>query len=196
MKKCWTECGIFGLKTPEYERNNLRRAWNILTYLRKVGRHAQAFAEVLRPDAVIASSTYPNDFALAKKIADFSGGRAYFEIHDLWPLSPMVLYHLKENNPLFGGCKRERMRPFPNRKKCCLSCLPQTNISKRGDLTPQSSYTFPMGSFHPTRKRRYPLPFMGTLWKCYARQENLLSYMLGALRMPTRWNLLFFPAFT
>lgn len=76
------------VKTPAYQRNNLRRAWNIFTYIQKVSRHAEAFAQVLKPDAVIASSTYPNDFALAKKIADLAGGKAYFEIHDLWPLSP------------------------------------------------------------------------------------------------------------
>ena len=121
------------VKTPEYERNNLRRAWNILTYLRKVGRHAQAFAEVLQPDAVIASSTYPNDFALAKKIADFSGGRAYFEIHDLWPLSPMVLYGLKENNPLIRWLQKGEDEALSQSEKV-LSILPAADqhIKERG----------------------------------------------------------------
>jgi glycosyltransferase involved in cell wall biosynthesis len=56
--------------------------------LRKVGAE---LAAQLQPDVVIASSTYPLDIWPAHRIARLAGARLLFEVHDLWPLSPMEL---------------------------------------------------------------------------------------------------------
>jgi glycosyltransferase involved in cell wall biosynthesis len=43
------------------------------------------------PDVIIASSTYPLDNYPAYKLAKKSNAKYVYEVHDLWPLSPMEL---------------------------------------------------------------------------------------------------------
>ena len=57
-------------------------------------------ASKYQPDAVIASSTYPFDIWPAAKIAKRSKAGLFFEIHDLWPLTPMEMGHLSKWNPM------------------------------------------------------------------------------------------------
>jgi glycosyltransferase involved in cell wall biosynthesis len=52
-----------------------------------------------RPDVVIASSTYPMDVWPAHRIARLAGAKLLFEIHDLWPLTPMELGHMPRWHP-------------------------------------------------------------------------------------------------
>jgi glycosyltransferase involved in cell wall biosynthesis len=63
----------------------------MLTFVRTLWRRAGEIARRVQPDAVIASSTYPLDIYPARKIARRSSARLIFEVHDLWPLSPMEL---------------------------------------------------------------------------------------------------------
>lgn len=123
---CW-------VKTPAYHSNGPMRMLNMTLFYQKVKRRAKFLAEKYRPEAVIASSTYPMDIYLAKRIADFSGGRFYFEIHDLWPLSPVVLYHISEKNPLIRMLQRAEDFAFSHAQKV-LSVLPQADahIRERG----------------------------------------------------------------
>jgi glycosyltransferase involved in cell wall biosynthesis len=55
------------------------------------------------PDIVIASSTYPLDIYPARRIARASGAKLVFEVHDLWPLSPMELGNMKPWHPFIMG---------------------------------------------------------------------------------------------
>ncbi|MEG2039393.1 MAG: glycosyltransferase family 4 protein, partial [Oscillospiraceae bacterium] len=57
-------------------------------------------AKRLKPDVVIASSTYPFDAYFAIKIAKISGAAFVYEIHDIWPLSLEVLHGYSEKHPL------------------------------------------------------------------------------------------------
>jgi len=77
------------LKTPEYEGNTIKRVFNILTFVRLLFKHKKMFANEFKPDVVIASSTYPFDIYPAKKIAKICRAKLIFEVHDLWPLSPI-----------------------------------------------------------------------------------------------------------
>jgi glycosyltransferase involved in cell wall biosynthesis len=60
-------------------------------FVLRLQRDAARLAAELRPDAVIASSTYPLDIWPAARIARLAGARLLFEVHDLWPLTPMEL---------------------------------------------------------------------------------------------------------
>lgn len=53
----------------------------------------------LKPDVVIASSTYPLDSYPAYKLAKKTGAKFVFELHDLWPLSPMELGGMSKWHP-------------------------------------------------------------------------------------------------
>lgn len=96
------------LKTPAYRKNDIRRMLNMATFLRKLKRYAPRIAEAYRPDAVVASSTYPYDVREARRIADCCAKpcRVLYEIHDLWPLSLIELYHLSEKNPYIRSLQK------------------------------------------------------------------------------------------
>lgn len=77
--------------TPAYRGNGAGRILNMLSFVLRLMREGRALARRERPDVVIASSTYPLDIWPAHRIARLAGARLLFEVHDLWPLSPMEL---------------------------------------------------------------------------------------------------------
>jgi len=77
--------------TPAYRGNGLGRAANMAAFVTALYRGAPRMAHNFQPDLVIASSTYPADIWPARRIAALAGARLAFEVHDLWPLSPMEL---------------------------------------------------------------------------------------------------------
>lgn len=79
------------LATPPYRGNGAGRVRNMLAFVLRLRRDGAHLAASLRPDVVIASSTYPLDIWPAARIARLAGARLLFELHDLWPLSPMEL---------------------------------------------------------------------------------------------------------
>jgi len=87
------------LKTPEYSGNGLGRIKNMLAFLSKLYRYEGVLTENFVPDAVIASSTYPLDSYPANRIAKKYGAKFVFELHDLWPMSPMVLGNMSKWHP-------------------------------------------------------------------------------------------------
>ena len=86
------------LATPPYQGNGARRALNLAAFVGGVYRHSHQLAAE-RPDVVIASSTYPADIWPARRIAMLAGARLVFEVHDLWPLSPMELGGMSRRHP-------------------------------------------------------------------------------------------------
>jgi glycosyltransferase involved in cell wall biosynthesis len=79
------------LATPPYRGNGLARIRNMGAFVTRLLRDGEHLAATLRPDVVIASSTYPLDIWPAHRIARRAGARLLFELHDLWPLTPMEL---------------------------------------------------------------------------------------------------------
>jgi glycosyltransferase involved in cell wall biosynthesis len=84
---------------PPYEGNGLGRVRNIWAFLRQVWAATGALVREIRPDVVIASSTYPMDIWVARRIARKAGARLVFEVHDLWPLSPIELSGMSPRHP-------------------------------------------------------------------------------------------------
>lgn len=87
------------LKTPPYEGNGVRRAVNMAAFVLGLFRMRRVLAGRFAPDAVIASSTYTWDIFPVHAIARASGARLVFEVHDLWPLSPMELGGMSKWHP-------------------------------------------------------------------------------------------------
>ena len=58
-----------------------------------------------RPDAVIASSTYPMDIWVARRIAKKADAKLVYEVHDLWPLSPIELSGMSPRHPFALLCQ-------------------------------------------------------------------------------------------
>jgi glycosyltransferase involved in cell wall biosynthesis len=89
----------FWIATPTYEGNGVARGLNMFTFTSRLRLLGSKLALETRPDVVIASSTYPLDIYPARAIARRSGARLLFEVHDLWPLSPMELGGMSQYHP-------------------------------------------------------------------------------------------------
>ena len=87
------------LRTPAYQGNGLGRVHNIWAFLRGVWADTPRLRAQARPDVVIASSTYPMDIWVARRIARAAGARLVYEVHDLWPLSPIELSGMSRHHP-------------------------------------------------------------------------------------------------
>jgi glycosyltransferase involved in cell wall biosynthesis len=124
---CWYE-------TPAYEGNGFGRLRNIWAFCRHVAKDADILARDFAPDVVIASSTYPMDVWVARKVARLAnklrpspsgtpaipqgdpaafgsgpaGGRTklVYEVHDLWPLSPIELSGMSPWHPFALLCQK------------------------------------------------------------------------------------------
>ncbi|WP_448188651.1 glycosyltransferase family 4 protein [Azospirillum sp. sgz301742] len=79
------------VRTGRYSSNGLGRVANMATFVGKLYANAHRLAREERPDVVICSSTYPLDIYPGARIARKAGARLVFEVHDLWPLTPMLL---------------------------------------------------------------------------------------------------------
>lgn len=87
------------LRTPAYQGNGLGRVRNMLAFLGGLYRYRAEISDALRPTVVIASSTYPLDIFPAHHLAKRHGAKLIFELHDLWPLSPMELGNMSRFHP-------------------------------------------------------------------------------------------------
>ena len=96
--------------TPAYAGNGLGRVKNIWAFLRQVWLDAPRIAREFQPDVVIASSTYPMDIWVAQRIARLTRQQGkpcklVFEVHDLWPLSPIELNGMSPWHPFIVLCQ-------------------------------------------------------------------------------------------
>ena len=94
------------LLTPQYAGNGVGRLRNILSFLRQLRADAWRLTREFRPDAVIASSTYPMDVWVARKLARLAKARLVYEVHDLWPLSLIELAGMSPRHPFAMLCAK------------------------------------------------------------------------------------------
>jgi glycosyltransferase involved in cell wall biosynthesis len=94
------------LATPPYGGNDLGRVLNIWAFLKRLWRDAPHWAQDFQPDVVIASSTYPMDVWVARRIARLARARLVYEVHDLWPASPIELSGMSRGHPFILLCQK------------------------------------------------------------------------------------------
>ena len=113
------------IKTPKYKGNGIGRIKNMFTFIQKTLYNASYFAKKYQPDVVIASSTYPSDNYVARRIAKLAKAKYIYEVHDLWPLSPMELGGMSKYNPFI--ITMQHAENFAYRKAdAVISMLPKT----------------------------------------------------------------------
>lgn len=86
-------------KTIPYESNGLKRLLNIFSFLNQVWNLRKMISQNIKYDLVIASSTYPYDVLLAKEFAKIHQAKFIYEVHDLWPLTPMEVGGMSKWHP-------------------------------------------------------------------------------------------------
>ena len=86
------------LPTSQYEGNGMQRVKTMFQFVGQVYRHRKELI-AFKPDIVIASSVYTFDLYPCHYIARHTGARLVYEVHDLWPLSVMVIGGYKKWHP-------------------------------------------------------------------------------------------------
>lgn len=94
------------METPPYAGNGVGRVLNIWAFFSQLWKGARHWAQWFQPDIVIASSTYPMDIWVARRIARLAHARLVHEIHDLWPASPIELSGMSPRHPFALLCQK------------------------------------------------------------------------------------------
>ncbi len=94
------------LPTPAYVGNGAGRAKNIWAFLSRLWRETPRLVAAFEPDVVIASSTYPMDLWVARRIARRAHATLVYEVHDLWPASPIELSGMSPRHPFILLCQK------------------------------------------------------------------------------------------
>ncbi len=79
------------VKLNTYKGNGIGRIRSMFSFVGKLWWGYKKYIGNFEPDLVIASSTYPLDIYPACRIARHYGAKLVYEVHDLWPLSPMEI---------------------------------------------------------------------------------------------------------
>jgi len=131
--------------TPSYHGNGAGRVKNMLAFMRALWRDGQRLARVFKPDVVIASSTYPMDIWPARRIAKLANAKLVYEVHDLWPLSPMELGRMSKWHPFIMWVQMAEDYAYRHADKV-VSILPKAKeyMCSRG-MAPQKFVYVPNG---------------------------------------------------
>lgn len=113
------------LRTNTYNGNGVGRIANMLAFVGKLLAVADRIAREERPNVVICSSTYPLDIYPGAKIARKARAGLVFEVHDLWPLTPVMLGGYSPKHPFIRFLQRAEDRAYKN-AEVVISILPDT----------------------------------------------------------------------
>lgn len=143
------------IKTINYEGNGVKRIISMMEFVEKVRFFAKKIAEMVKPDVVIASSTYPLDTYCAQKICKYSKAMLIHEIHDLWPLSPKVYGGYSDNHPFIKIMQKAEIDAY-SKADVIVSILPNTEpyIRSLGVTTPVVKV--PNGLLNETINENHP----------------------------------------
>jgi len=150
------------LPVPRYAGNGVGRLRNILSFLRQLRADAWRLTRELQPDAVIASSTYPMDVWVARKLAKLAKAKLVYEVHDLWPLSLIELSGMSPRHPFAMLCAKAEADAYRD-ANVVVSMLPcvHEHMASRG-LDCAKLHIVPNG-FAPEEWRGEPAPLGATL---------------------------------
>lgn len=87
------------LPTNSYKGNGIGRIVNMGLFVLQLFFRQKYILSDFIPDVVIASSTYPLEIYPEKLIADRYKAKLVYEVHDIWPLSPMEIGKMSARHP-------------------------------------------------------------------------------------------------
>lgn len=152
-RECIDGIDYYWVKTNKYQGNGLGRILSMFLFVFKLIFFKKKILKQFIPDVVIASSTYPLDVFPARMIAEKCNAKLIYEIHDLWPLSPMILGGYKKWHPFIVIMQCAENYAYNHCDKC-ISVLPNVreHVVKHG-LRLDKLYIVPNG-FHVDRNER------------------------------------------
>jgi glycosyltransferase involved in cell wall biosynthesis len=132
-------------ETPPYEGNGAKRVFNMASFVMRLFKESKTLVREVAPDVVIASSTYPMDIWPARRIANLAKAKLVFEVHDLWPLSPMELGGMSKRHPFIMMVQAAEDYAY-RRADVIVSMLPKVReyMESRG-MAPHKLHIVPNG---------------------------------------------------
>lgn len=88
----------YWIKSRSYKGNGLNRVLSHVTFICKLVLYSTRLSRELKPDVVIASSTFLLDFYPAYLLSKLTGAKLVHEIHDLIPLSLIEIFKYSRYN--------------------------------------------------------------------------------------------------
>lgn len=145
-------------QTPAYLGNGIGRVKNMFAFVWASWRNAAKIASEFKPDVVIASSTYPMDIWTAHRIAKYAKATLIFEVHDLWPLSPMELGGMSKWHPFIMLVQQAEDYAYRH-ADCVISMLPKAkeHMESHG-MNPDKFHYVPNGIDTKEWENIAPLP--------------------------------------
>jgi glycosyltransferase involved in cell wall biosynthesis len=162
------------LKTPKYKGNGFRRVLNILIFVFLLLLIGMKLAKSCRPDVVIASSTYPLDIYPASFIAKRVRAKLLFEVHDLWPLSPIELGGVSPRHPFILIMQRAENHAY-RVSDSVVSLLPKADSYMREHGMAAHKFVYLPNGIDPVewRHSRMPLPELHSTVLSGLRQKGI-----------------------
>lgn len=166
------------IRTPRYSNNGSRRAMNIFSFVTQLSRSGRNFAKRFCPDVVIGSSTYPLDMLPAHKIARLARAKLVYEVHDLWPLSPIELGGMSPNHPFIRLMQWAENYACRNSDKV-ISLLPFANLHlQEHGMSPEKYAVVPNG-FDAAEWSAEPVPLPDTHTREIAEKRSKGFMLIG-----------------
>ncbi len=133
------------LPTPAYTGNGIGRVKNIWAFLKRLWQESVQLARAFEPDVVIASSTYPMDIWVARRLARRARAKLVFEVHDVWPASPIELGGMSPWHPFIMLCQKAENDAYRD-ADVVVSMLPKVaGHMRRHGLDPKKLHIVPNG---------------------------------------------------
>jgi glycosyltransferase involved in cell wall biosynthesis len=165
------------LWTNRYVGNGVARLASMFLFVIQLLLFAFRFVWFAKPNVVIASSTYPLDVFPAWIIAKLSRAKLVFEIHDLWPMSPMELGKMSKWHPFiivmrFGEWFAYKFSDH------IISIIPGVYEHLKKDGVPRSRFTaIPNGAIeNPKIADELPETLQAQLDKLRAEKKFIIGY--------------------
>ncbi len=145
------------IKTPKYKGNGVGRILNMFAFVNTLSRNAKQLSQQIKPDVVIASSTYPSDNYIAHDIAKKANAKHIYEVHDLWPLSPMELGNMSPYHPFIMAMQHAENYAY-KKADAVISMLPNTQVHmEKHGLDLRKWHYVPNGIYLPSFANTKPL---------------------------------------
>lgn len=167
------------LRTPAYSGNGMRRILNMLLFLAQLLMHWSVVVRAARGGAVVASSTYPLDVVVGSRIAGGAGAKLIYEVHDLWPLSPIELGRMSPRHPFIRVMQWAEEFAYRN-VDCVISMLPLAESHMRKHGLAQGKFHYIPNGIDPAQWTRtesfLPEIHQTVLSTCRAQKRFLIGY--------------------
>lgn len=166
------------LRTREYEGNGVGRILSWAEFVCKGMLAARRIAEALKPDVVIASSTYPFDTYFAQAVAHAADAGLVHEIHDLWPLTPIELGGHSPNHPLMWAMAQAEKSAY-RRSDAIVSILPNTEPHVRSLGIDTPVVAVPNGIDVDGPRKPAPAEFAALVERLRTDGQRIIGYAGG-----------------